>query len=188
MSNLLGLLEFQWSKVLNTVLPGLPVQGTFRLRCLDLWPRDRFSVARQLEKVPKSGATTGTFLMASPPHPHPHTLIELLPGSGGLAATTPPSATPIHSAYLAAWLSCSNNPARCSLLEGNMPADHPAAGRSLAWMLCACSFPVAATTIATTTTTTHLHARAYFQKHASQPCMLFNPLSAVPPHTRRPKP
>eukprot|EP00955_Chlamydomonas_euryale_P068087 360019-Chlamydomonas_euryale.AAC.2 len=47
-------------------LARLPVQGTFRRRCSDLWPKAKLCVARQLEKVPKGGATTGTFLMASP--------------------------------------------------------------------------------------------------------------------------
>eukprot|EP00955_Chlamydomonas_euryale_P028834 304062-Chlamydomonas_euryale.AAC.3 len=48
------------------VLPGLPVQGTFRRHCSDLWPMHQSSVARQLEEVPKSGATAGTFLMTPP--------------------------------------------------------------------------------------------------------------------------
>eukprot|EP00955_Chlamydomonas_euryale_P053161 355384-Chlamydomonas_euryale.AAC.4 len=65
-SNLLGLLTFQWIKLFNSVPPGLPVQGTFRRRCLGLLLRGQFSVDRQLEEVPKSGATTGTFFMASP--------------------------------------------------------------------------------------------------------------------------
>eukprot|EP00955_Chlamydomonas_euryale_P015904 170169-Chlamydomonas_euryale.AAC.1 len=44
-SNLFGRLKFQRSKVVYSVPPGLPVQGMFRRRCSDLWPRDQFSVA-----------------------------------------------------------------------------------------------------------------------------------------------
>eukprot|EP00955_Chlamydomonas_euryale_P057493 356789-Chlamydomonas_euryale.AAC.1 len=36
----------------------MPVQGTFRRRCSDLWPRDLFSVARQLEEVPQAHTHT----------------------------------------------------------------------------------------------------------------------------------
>eukprot|EP00955_Chlamydomonas_euryale_P081489 363585-Chlamydomonas_euryale.AAC.10 len=67
-SNLLRLPKFQGSKVLKSkvfksVPPGLYVQGMFRRRCLNSWLRDQYSAASQLEEVPKSGATAGTFLM-----------------------------------------------------------------------------------------------------------------------------
>eukprot|EP00955_Chlamydomonas_euryale_P116343 366411-Chlamydomonas_euryale.AAC.4 len=65
-SNLLGLLQFQWSKIFKSVPPGLPVQGTFCRRCSDPWPKDQFNVARQLEEFPESGATTEAFLVAPP--------------------------------------------------------------------------------------------------------------------------
>eukprot|EP00955_Chlamydomonas_euryale_P026440 278984-Chlamydomonas_euryale.AAC.2 len=56
-----GFLNSDGAKVFDSVPPGLPVQGTFRCRCSDLWPRDQFSLARQLEEVLKNGATAGTF-------------------------------------------------------------------------------------------------------------------------------
>eukprot|EP00955_Chlamydomonas_euryale_P081905 363643-Chlamydomonas_euryale.AAC.5 len=60
-SNLLGHFKFQWSNVFNSIPPGLPVQGTSRRRCSDVWLRDQFNAARQLEKVP-----TGAVLLAPP--------------------------------------------------------------------------------------------------------------------------
>eukprot|EP00955_Chlamydomonas_euryale_P067952 359979-Chlamydomonas_euryale.AAC.4 len=47
-----------------SVPPGLPVQGTFRRRCSNLWPKDQFRAASQLEKVPKSCVSAEAFFMA----------------------------------------------------------------------------------------------------------------------------
>eukprot|EP00955_Chlamydomonas_euryale_P098417 365144-Chlamydomonas_euryale.AAC.4 len=50
----------------RSVLPGLAVQGTFRRHCSNPWPTDQLSAARQLERVPESGAITRAFFMAPP--------------------------------------------------------------------------------------------------------------------------
>eukprot|EP00955_Chlamydomonas_euryale_P053453 355514-Chlamydomonas_euryale.AAC.2 len=49
---------------LHAIPPSLPVLGVFHCRGSNLRPRDQCTAASQLEKVLKSDATTGAFLMA----------------------------------------------------------------------------------------------------------------------------